>query len=261
MPAVLIYHDIVRSGDPDAVGFAGPLAARYKLDEARFEEHLDAIAALDRRVGLVSAGDLPPDVALTFDDGGASAMWAAASLERRGWHGHFFVTTGKIDTPGFLTAADVRALAEAGHSIGSHSHTHPAYMARLPDDRLRDEWTVSRAALADVLGSAPEIAAVPGGSLSDGVLRAAEAAGFRTLMTSQPTRRSRTVGELEVIGRYTIWSTTSLGQVSGYAAGALAPRARLWLEWTAKGAFKRVSPGFYQRARRVRARLTPRRST
>ena len=119
MTVALIYHDVVTESQQDECGFPGPVAARYKLDPERFEAHLDAIAETGVTVGLIGDGS---QAALTFDDGGSSALAAAHALERRGWRGHFFVTTGRIDTPGFLTAAQVRELAERGHTVGSHSH-------------------------------------------------------------------------------------------------------------------------------------------
>ena len=83
-PVVLLYHDVVRSEPRDEVGFPGPLAARYKLEPAAFEEHLDAIAGTGRSVGLPSE-ESPPDVVLTFNDGGSSALAAATALEARRW--------------------------------------------------------------------------------------------------------------------------------------------------------------------------------
>ena len=87
-----------------------------------------------RHVGLVLPGARRPRVALTFDDGGASALDIAGMLERRGWRGHFFVTTSRIGEPGFVGPDAVRELAERGHDVGSHSHTHPTYMGNLDRD-------------------------------------------------------------------------------------------------------------------------------
>src|SRR5690242_15784837 len=85
---VLTYHDIAPREERDAVGFAGDLAARYKLEPEAFEAHLDALAETGLQVGTLDAGgSSPPQVALTFDDGGSSALLAAEMLERRGWRG------------------------------------------------------------------------------------------------------------------------------------------------------------------------------
>ena len=121
----LMYHDIATREQRESVGFAGALAARYKLAPSAFEAHLDALAATGLEVRTLDGGGAPPPVAVTFDDGGASAPLAAEALERRGWRGQFFVTSSRIGTPGFLAGEQLRELDRRGHLIGSHSHSHP----------------------------------------------------------------------------------------------------------------------------------------
>ena len=123
----LMYHDIVPAGAEDSSGFPGRDAALYKVTPDVFEAHL---AAMIRRPGQhdrpgrrASHSDLPglpdlsdrPDLpAITFDDGGLSAVLAADILERHGGVGQFFVTVDYIGTPGFMTARDIRALRTRG---------------------------------------------------------------------------------------------------------------------------------------------------
>jgi peptidoglycan/xylan/chitin deacetylase (PgdA/CDA1 family) len=254
MTAALIYHDITSPEAPDEVGFPGSLAARYKLDLDRFERHLDAIQRAGIDVGLVAPGRARPGAALTFDDGGKSALVAAEALERRGWRGHFFITTARLGTPGFVDPEDVLELVRGGHSVGSHSHSHPTFMGRLSPAEIADEWERSRAILAELLGSPPATASVPGGFLSRSVVEEAERAGYELLFTSEPVTRTRREGGLLVLGRYTIWASTEPRQAAAYVRGSLPVRARLWLEWNAKGIAKRLSPSVYQRLRRIRAR-------
>jgi peptidoglycan/xylan/chitin deacetylase (PgdA/CDA1 family) len=254
MTIALIYHDVADPADRDATGFPGPLANRYKLSPADFAAHLDAIAAERRPVGLWRPGAPAPAVALTFDDGGASSREIAAMLEARGWRGHFFITTDRIGTPGFLDADGVRDLHARGHVIGSHSVTHPAYFGRLSGDELAREWGVSREVLGEVLGQAPDTAAVPGGSLSRRVIEEAARAGYAMLMTSEPVTRAPQRAGMTVAGRFTVWESTPPAVVAAYARGARGARARIWLEWNAKTLAKRLSPRIYDAARRIRAR-------
>jgi peptidoglycan/xylan/chitin deacetylase (PgdA/CDA1 family) len=251
---VLLYHDVVEPEQQDSAGFPGPLAARYKLAPTLFEAHLDAIAATGVEVGLLRTDGISPAAALTFDDAGASALMAAASLERRGWFGHFFVPTSRIGTPGFLAPDDVRALADRGHVVGSHSHTHPTYMGKLPRAALEREWLESRSILAELLDEAPAVASVPGGFLSRAVVETAADAGYRVLMTSEPVARMRKVSDLVTVGRFCLWSTTPAARAAAYVTGSRAAHAQLWLEWNAKGVAKRLSPQAYQALRRLRAR-------
>ena len=252
MTHALIYHDLARPGERDAVGFPGPVAGRYKVDPADFERHLDAIAATGAHVGVWQPAGAASAV-LTFDDGGASALHAADALERRGWRGHFFITTGRLGTTGFLDAAGVRELAERGHAVGGHSHSHPTYMGKLGRSELLDEWRRCREALAELLGAPPPGASVPGGFFTPAVAETAAEAGFDWLMTSQPESRVRRGHPIPVVGRYTVWATTPPERAAAYARGARLPRARLWLEWTAKQRAKRISPRAFEAARRLRA--------
>jgi peptidoglycan/xylan/chitin deacetylase (PgdA/CDA1 family) len=247
MTFALIYHDLAAPEATDATGFPGPVAARYKLDTAAFEAHLDAIAATGVSVGPVGSG---ARAALTFDDGGASAGLAAEMLERRGWRGQFFITTGRVGTPGFLAADEVRELAERGHQIGSHSQTHPTYMGTLTRHQLACEWRASREALAEILGRPPGGAAVPGGFLSRAVVEEAARAGYSLLMTSQPTARPSRLDGMVVHGRFTIWAGTTPARAAGYARGSVPARLSLWFAWQAKTVPKRISPRAYEYARR-----------
>ena len=247
-----MYHDIAAREERETVGLPGPLAGRYKLEPELFEAHLDALALTKLEVGTLDADGLAPQVLVSFDDGGRSALLAAETLERRGWRGQFFVTTARIDTPGFLAREEVRALAQRGHVIGSHSHTHPTYMGRLSRAELDLEWGSSRALLGEILGAAPRTASVPGGYLSGEVVAAAAAAGYELLFTSEPTARVRH-GAITVRGRYTIWASTPARVGAAYARGDRVACTRLWLEWNAKKLAKRTSPRVYQALRGVRA--------
>ena len=251
MTFALIYHDLAPRDARDSVGFPGPVAGRYKLDPADFERHLDAVAESGAGVGLFPDG---AGAALTFDDGGASALRAADALDRRGWRGHFFITTGRLGTPGFLDADGVRELARRGHAVGGHSHSHPTYFGRLSPAEQLEEWRRSREALAEILGTAPAGASVPGGVFTPAVAETAAEAGYRWLMTSEPEARVRTIAGIPVQGRYTIWASTPASTAAAYARGARLRRGRLWLEWNAKQRAKRVSPRAFEAVRRMRAR-------
>jgi succinoglycan biosynthesis protein ExoA len=249
----LCYHDVVAPRDRNRTGFPGPVSARYKLTPEQFERHLDAFVESGVRVGLL---DQLPDVALTFDDGGASALTIAGTLERRGLRGHFFIVTGRLGEAGFLEAGGVRELVARGHAIGSHSHTHPPYIERLAPAALVREWRTSRERLAELLGEPPRLAAVPGGRLSRALIEVVAAAGYELLLSCEPTSRVREHGPLTVRGRYTIWSATPSTRAAAYARGdccaCLGARAR----WRIKRAARAASPAHYERARRARALLT-----
>jgi glycosyltransferase involved in cell wall biosynthesis/peptidoglycan/xylan/chitin deacetylase (PgdA/CDA1 family) len=250
----LMYHDVVPVDEPNRAGFAGSVASPYKLDLELFVRHLDAIGAGGVPVSLFTAEAHGPQAVLTFDDGGSSALIAAEQLERRGWRGHFFVTTGCIGSEGFLDPDSIVELARRGHDVGSHSDTHPTYFGGLPRDRILSEWRTSREKLGELLGRAPVSASVPGGFLSKEVIECAEEVGYGVLMTSEPTSRVVTHGGVRVVGRYAVRSTTSAERAAALARGDRSATARQAVEWTIKQRAKRLSPAAFELARRLRPR-------
>lgn len=252
--SVLLYHDVIRGGDPDAIGFPGATAARYKLDWAAFVEHLEE---LER----VTAG--PPDViddlladragsqswSITFDDGGSSALAAGEELARRGWRAHFFCVSDLVGRPGFIGVEEIAALRAMGHVIGSHSRSHPNRMSALPWPELVEEWRASAERLGALVGEPVLSAAVPGGSYSPVVARAAAAAGVEALFTSEPVRRARHVDGCLVVGRHAVRRTTSAATVARAATGGHRPWLRQRAAWTAAKAAKAVGGETYAKAR------------
>ena len=244
----LEYHDIVAGDDFEASGFGGASAASYKLGRASFTAHLGAIAAAGLEVGRVDRvgprGRAP--VLLTFDDGGSGALSAAApALEPHGWPAHFFVTTGRIGTAGFLDAAGIRALDAAGHVIGSHSRSHPIRFAALARPEMLREWTESRAALEEVLGRPVTVASVPGGYFSRAVAETAAEAGIRLLFTSEPVSRVAEIAGCRIFGRYTLRRGSGPAEAAALAAGRPVARARQWVGWNAKKVVKRLGGRAY----------------
>jgi peptidoglycan/xylan/chitin deacetylase (PgdA/CDA1 family) len=240
MPA-LMYHDVVADGMEDSSGFPGRDAARYKVTPAQFESHLAAI----RRTASADS------VAMTFDDGGASARQAADALERYNLRGHFFVTVNYIGTRGFLDASGIRELRQRGHEIGSHSCSHPLRMGHLPPARLREEWTASRAALCDILGEDIWTASLPGGDFAPPVAIAAATAGFTRLFTSEPIGRLAQIGSMTIAGRFTIQRRTSAATAAALAAGQWLPRTQQVAFWNLKKVVKHVGGERYLQVRRL----------
>lgn len=255
MTAALMYHDIVAADRADESGFPGRDAALYKVTYEQFDDHLEAIGRLLSRRAKTRSNppDLPalPAPAITFDDGGASAMTAAGALERHGLIGHFFITTNYIGARGFVSEHDLRELRARGHVIGSHSCSHPLRMGHCSWPQLLDEWTRSRSKLADILGEDVQAASVPGGDFAPQVAEAAARAGFRRLFTSEPTRRVRHPFGLTLLGRFTIQRWTTADTAARLASGEWFPCARQVVVWNAKKISKRVGGERYLQLRKL----------
>ena len=92
-------------------------ARRYWLATDVFQRCLDVIARLERSMGV--------EVGLTFDDGNESDFTIALPLlVERERKAAFFVCAGRIGQPQYLDAGQIRAMAAAGMTIGSHGFDH-----------------------------------------------------------------------------------------------------------------------------------------
>jgi peptidoglycan/xylan/chitin deacetylase (PgdA/CDA1 family) len=240
----LMYHDVVEPGADDASGFPGKDAALYKVSPQLFTDHLRAV------IDAVLRGNARPVLpAITFDDGGVSAMRAADLLERYGLRGHFFVTANYIGMRGFVDRRDMTELADRGHIVGSHSCSHPLRMGHCDPPQLCDEWTRSRDIIESVLGRAVTLASVPGGDFAPAVADAAAHAGFAGLFTSEPTIVDRQMNGLTLHGRFTIRRWTTAGTAAALATGEFAPRAAQMLAWNLRKAGKRLAGDRYLQLR------------
>jgi peptidoglycan/xylan/chitin deacetylase (PgdA/CDA1 family) len=249
----LEYHDVVDPGNPDMSGFPGNDAATYKLDRPTFVAHLEAIRRreLPHPTSVFKVPKQPQTACplLTFDDGGSSAGAIADLLDTLGWIGHFFITTGRIGTGGFVTKSQIQDLWHRGHVVGSHSESHPTRMAACTTDQLSREWTRSIDTLSSLLGAPVQIASVPGGYYDRRVATTAAAAGIEVLFTSEPTTRRHIVGNCCVLGRYTMRHDSTALTAAAIAGGRLGPRLSQAITWNAKKAAKVVAGKHYLRLR------------
>ena len=251
----LLYHDVVQPGAWSSSGFEGGAADSYKIEAPVFARHLRLIAEVETRpaVSIRHALSQGSDAwTFTVDDGGvSSATEIAPALEARGWVGHFFITTGMIGEPGFVTEDHIRTLASRGHVIGSHTVSHPARMAKVPYREAVEEWARSRERLERILGVSMVVASVPGGHYDRDVARAAAEAGIEILFNSEPERDVARVGDCRVVGRFCVKRSTPDEEVSGLVTGAGGHRLRHWTMWNAKKLAKRIAGPAYLGAQRL----------
>ena len=249
----LMYHDIVPEGDIEASGFHGADANKYKLDSVAFELHLKTLRAT--QISAKSVFSVIKDVArnsfvMTFDDGGAGAMHAARSLDRYGWCGHFLVTTDFIGKAGFLSKHEIQSLARQGHLIGSHSRSHPRRISACSPVQMVEEWRDSISVLSDILGQQVLIASVPGGYSSREVIDTAAANGVKILFTSEPETLSKEVNSCIVLGRFSIFRSTTPEDAVALVNGTSLARWKQFAAWNSKKVIKKVTGDSYVDARR-----------
>jgi peptidoglycan/xylan/chitin deacetylase (PgdA/CDA1 family) len=181
-----MYHSVCASTGPDPHRLRVP------------PERLDAHLRLLRRLGLrgVSLGELMAAadggsaaglVGLTFDDGYTDFLdQAVPVLDRHGMTGTLYVVAGRLggsngwdDGPrlDLLDADGVRAVAAAGHEIGSHTLTHVRLAGADPREVTR-QVTDSRSILEDVLQAEVPGFCYPWGDFDEAAAEAVRAAGY-----------------------------------------------------------------------------------
>jgi peptidoglycan/xylan/chitin deacetylase (PgdA/CDA1 family) len=143
---------------------------------------------------------------VTFDDAYRSVVNAVPALEALGATATIFAcprfadSGDPLDVPELaaplalypdemqtMTWPELRALAERGFEIGSHTLSHP-HLTRLPDDDLDRELRDSRVHIEDELGRPCRYLAYPFGDDDERVHRAARRAGYETAFTLRPTQ-------------------------------------------------------------------------
>jgi peptidoglycan/xylan/chitin deacetylase (PgdA/CDA1 family) len=231
---ILTYHRIV----PD-----GGRAFFYDVETTPFARQVRRVAERTMATqGDARAGPGCGSVYLTFDDGTADHRRAADLLSSQGLAGTFFVITGRLGTPGYLSEDDVRYMVAQGHRLGSHSVTHRR-LTSLSTAELAEELVSSREHLEAIGRTTVDWFAPPGGVYSKAVIDTALRVGYKVVRTmdwgyAELPLRGR-VPCLPVIARYNIATFDRL----------LEGRAPLWLH-SAKNLLKRsVGLGIYTRLR------------
>jgi peptidoglycan/xylan/chitin deacetylase (PgdA/CDA1 family) len=146
-------------------------------------------------------------VALTFDDGYSDAATAALPILRRyGFTATFYIVTGLVDQPGYLTRQQVGELHAAGMEIGSHTLSH-ADLTGLPIEQARREIYWSKLILQEWLGSDVVSFSYPAGQYNAELAAIVHEVGYSNAVSTLPGKRPRELYELprrRVLGGETV---------------------------------------------------------
>lgn len=244
--AVSVYYE--RAGDPEGGGtwanlFSGiapaPTWTSYRTG---FTMPADAVRAVFAhfiaRPGFLQtddysvteqaapAGFTTPMVSLTFDNS-SKAFYERVRplLDAKGFTTTQYVPTYGMTTkradPVLMTASELRALAAAGHEIGSHSVTHPDLTA-IDDAQLAYEVQASKSFLESILGGSITGFAYPFGSYDWRVIGAVRGAGYTMARSVEDGYNSRLNLEPYDVRVQNMLNTTTTAEVRGWIAYAAA---------------------------------------
>lgn len=174
----LMYHNVTSDLFPYS-GFSDIAASQYNIDIITFEKQVIAVSLYN-------------NVVFTFDDGGSSFYTIIADiLEKYGKKGIFFISTAYIGMNGFLTSSQIANLSKRGHTIASHSHTHPEWISKLSTEESLQEWKISKQILESIIQKPIFLASIPNGDISKSVLQNLSDAGYSDIYTSEPIVHNR----------------------------------------------------------------------
>ena len=208
---VLNYHRVDENGGPDIYTICPPRLAR-RLKMVR-ELGLRVVGIDEALAARVDEGF----VMFHFDDGTEDhAQHVMPLLAEAGVRGAFFISTGKIGRAGYLTVAQVKELAAAGHDIECHGHSHRR-MDRLAADELEGELATSVALIREWTGRAPRVLATPGGFINRRIIETARRHGLGTVRTMSWNVSSIPVGGL--LDCLVVTRAVSEAKVNGWLQG------------------------------------------
>jgi peptidoglycan/xylan/chitin deacetylase (PgdA/CDA1 family) len=202
---VLVYHDIVSSGDLSRMS---PRERFYTITRDRFDQHLRFLnEEAFQTVGIGSSTtELRNPVVLTFDDGLKSAYPCHLGLMRLGFHGIFFVATDFVGRESYLSWEEIREMDNNGMSIQSHTCSHPILSA-LGQEQIKMEFSLSKAVLEEKLGHKVDSLSIPQGFSNRGIIEIARMCGYDHIFTSQPGLYA--VGSGATVPRLSIYNRTT----------------------------------------------------
>jgi peptidoglycan/xylan/chitin deacetylase (PgdA/CDA1 family) len=187
---VLLYHAIEEPSPEDRLGLrVSPEAFREQMvwlkDEGFTVVPLTALAAGPAQ---------PRTVAITFDDGYASQVAAAAILEEFGFPATFFVVPAFLDGRaghggywerwGYFGWGALQTLAACGFEVGAHSTSHGRLTRCRTVRELEEETLGAKQRLEAMVHRPVSSFSYPHGAFNDTVARAVEQAGYRLACTS-----------------------------------------------------------------------------
>lgn len=180
---IFAYH---RVGEPqgDHVPTVTPETFEWQLQflQRHHYQVIDLGQFVEQR--LHETSDQRRYVVITFDDGYAETFSVAAPLLRRfGCRAIVFVTPAEVGLPGFMTWEQLRAVTQAGITIGSHTMYH-TYLPLISRDKVEHELVESKRTLEQRLGRPITWLSYPVGGYTPEVQAVAKTAGYQGACTT-----------------------------------------------------------------------------
>jgi len=199
---ILLYHHIASH------------RGRWYVSPQKFEDELRYLSengyhtiSLGAYLDAQESGATLPGkaVTLTFDDGNRDNYDVAFPLLKKyGMTGTFFIVTGYVGYPAYMTWDQIQEMQKAGMEIEAHTVHHP-FLTRLSSAAAFLEMFMSRVELQQHLHVPITVVAYPYNDHNARIAMLARLAGFRGAVTVAPHRGDTANDDFE-IPRITILS-------------------------------------------------------
>lgn len=157
-----------------------------------------ATAVNNRKIPIYCVDRSDNKVAITFD-----AAWGADKTQkildvchRYGVKATFFLVGFWIDNYPEM----VKKIDEMGHTIGTHSETHPK-MGSLSAEKITQELSSSMKKITDITGKEVKLFRAPFGDYSNRLLEVAEGMGLSTIQWDVDSLDWKGISAVELAGR------------------------------------------------------------
>ncbi len=185
---ILLYHEV--TDEVERLKPVRHIDPAYSLHTDRFKEQMKALSDYkDLKVvslnTLFTRGGSNHEIAITFDDGlKGNYDHAANVLSVLEFKATFFITVNDIGTPDYMTWKQLKELDACGHSIQSHTLSHPM-LAESSHQEITLELRKSKEIIEDNIGNQVSYLSIPLDSWNQTVIDIARQAGYRALFTSR----------------------------------------------------------------------------
>jgi peptidoglycan/xylan/chitin deacetylase (PgdA/CDA1 family) len=183
--------------------------SRWNTTPERFVEIMEFIATHPNK----------DKVTITVDDAGkGNHEFMLPLLENYNLKATIFVPTRFISKVGntstYMTAEQIRDFSDFGHTIGSHSHSHPTNISLMSESEISYEWRKSKRILEEITEKEVVSCSIPGGFYSNEQWQILANLGYQKIFNSVPTYNVYIENEMELLGRFSIERNITMDQLN-----------------------------------------------